>query len=138
MLHAARADDPVRHRSAVVRVEASAFAPSTLLLRDLASGAIDGAAFARRYVWELRQLWQRDRQTFLDVIELATRGTDCTITDDYGDSPHAPRRILTAALKQTAASQRAEAKRKARLAASRASTSPTPGNRLTDSAERGP
>ena len=115
MLYAARADDSERHRGAVVRVEASAFAPSTLLLRDLASGAVDGAAFARRYVWELRQLWHRDRQPFLDVIELASGGTDCTITDGYGDAPHAPRRILTAALKQIAATQRSEARRRERV-----------------------
>jgi hypothetical protein len=126
MLYVAAADDPAQLRGVVVRVEASPFAPSALLLRDLASGAIDGAAFARRYVWELRQLWHRDRQSFLDVIDLASGGTDCTITDAYGDVGHAPRRILTAALKQTAATQRAEARRKARRAASRATSRSTP------------
>lgn len=114
MLYVAREDEPERHRGAVVRVEASPFAPSELLLRDLASTAVDGAGFARRSVWELRRPWLRDRRVFLDTIALATGGTDCTLTDAYGDAPRAPRRILAAALKQTVASQRDEARRKAR------------------------
>ncbi len=117
MLYVARDDDPARHRGAIVQVESSPFAPSALLLRDHANGVLDGAGFTRRYIWELRQLWRRDRQAFLDVIELASGGTDCTITDDYGDAPHAPRRILAATVKQLAASQRAAERRTARRAA---------------------
>jgi hypothetical protein len=100
-----------------VRVEASPFAPSERLLQDLASTAIDGAAFARRYVWELRELWRADRQVFLDTIALATGGTDCPVVDGYGDVAHAPRRILAAALKQIAQTRRDEARRRERRAA---------------------
>jgi hypothetical protein len=80
--------------------------------------------FARRCVWELRQLWQRDRQTFRDVIELAAGGTDCTIIDSHGDVAHAPRRILSAALKQTAKTQRDEARRRERVRRALASAAP--------------
>ena len=115
MLYVAREDEPERHRGVIVRVEASPFAPSALLLRDHASGAVDGQAFTRRYIWELRQLWNRERQLFLGVIELATGGTDCTITDAHGDEAHAPRRILATALKQIAKTQRDEARRRERV-----------------------
>jgi hypothetical protein len=123
MLYAARADEPERYRGAVVRVEASPFAPSAVPLPDHASGAVDGEAFARRYVWGLRQLWHADRQAFLEAIELASGGTAGTIVDGWGDAPHAPRRLLAAALKQIAQIARTrqyEARRKARPARARA------------------
>jgi len=112
--YVAREDEPERHRGVVVRVEASALAPSALLLRDYAHGVVDGTGFMRRYIWELRQLWNRERRTFFDVIELASGGTDCTVVDAYGDAPHAPRRILATALYQIAKSQRDEARRRER------------------------
>ena len=124
MLYVAREDEPEGHRGVLVRVEASPFAPSSMLLRDFASGAVDGQAFTRRSIWELRQLWNRDRQVFLEVIDLATRGTDCTVVDAYGDVAHAPRRVLATALKQIAKTQRDEARRRARVSASRAPTAP--------------
>jgi hypothetical protein len=49
------------------------------------------------------------------VIDLASGGTDCTITDAYGDAAHAPRRILATALKQFAKTQRDEARRRERV-----------------------
>ena len=124
VLYVAREDEPDRHHGVVVRVEASAFAPSALLLRDHANGVIDGPGFARRYIWELRQLWNTDRRAFLDVIELATGGTACTITDAYGDAAHAPRRILAAALKQIAKTQRDEARRRERAGRARGEAAP--------------
>jgi hypothetical protein len=114
VLYVARADEPERHRGAVVRVGSSPFAPSAVLLRDHANGVVDGSGFTRRYIWELRQLWNRERRTFLDVIERVSGGTGCTITDGYGDVPHAPRRILATALKQIAKTQRDEARRRER------------------------
>jgi hypothetical protein len=119
VLYVARDDEPERHYGVIVRVETSSFAPSTRLLEDFGSGAVDGQGFTRRSIWELRQLWHRERQTFLEVLELATGGTDCTVVNAYGDVPHAPRRVLATALKQIAATQRAEAKRRARQAARR-------------------
>ena len=115
MLYVAREDEPERHRGVIVRVEASPFAPSAMLLRDFASGAVDGQAFTRRYIWELRQLWNRERRVFLDVIGLATGGTDYTVVDGYGDVAHAPRRTLATAIKQTAKTQRDEARRRERV-----------------------
>jgi hypothetical protein len=53
------------------------------------------------------------------VIELATGVTDCAVVDASGDVPRAPRRVLATALKQIAATQRAEAERRARQAARR-------------------
>jgi hypothetical protein len=121
MLYLAREDEPERHRGVVVRVEASPFAPSALLLRDHAVGVVDDQGFTRRYIWELRQLWNRDRRTFLGVIELASGGTDCTVTDGYGD---APRRILATALKQLARTQRDEARRRERVRRAREAAGP--------------
>jgi hypothetical protein len=115
VLYVARDDEPERHLGVIVRVEASPFAPSARLLRDLAAGVIDGAGFTRRYIWELRQLWNTDRRAFLDVIELATGGTHCTIIDGYWDVAHTPRRILATALKQIAKTQRDEARRRERV-----------------------
>ena len=115
MLYVAREDEPERHRGVIVRVEASPFAPSAMLLRDFASGVVDGQAFTRRYIWELRQLWNRERRVFLDVIGLATGGTDCTVVDGYGDVAHAPRGTLATAIKQTAKTQRDEARRRERV-----------------------
>ena len=115
MRYVAREDEPERHRGVIVRVEASPFAPSAMLLRDFASGAVDGQAFTRRYIWELRQPWNRERRVFLDVIGLATGGTDCTVVDGYGDVAHAPRRTLATAIKQTAKTQRDEARRRERV-----------------------
>ena len=70
MLYVAREDGPERHRGAVVRVEASPFAPSELLLRDHASTAVDSAGYIRRSVWVLRQLWRTDGRVILDTIAL--------------------------------------------------------------------
>jgi hypothetical protein len=46
------------------------------------------------------------------VIELATGGTDCTITDGYGDTAHTLLRILATAFMQIAKMQRDEARRR--------------------------
>jgi hypothetical protein len=100
-----------------VRLEASPFAPSARLLRDVGTGAIDGEGFARRYLRELRGLWEHDQQPFLDLIALASGGTDCTLVDAWAEERYAPRRVLAAALKQLAATRRAEAPRPARRAA---------------------
>ena len=89
-------------------------------MRDHAVGVIDGPGFTRRSIWELRQLWHTDRRTFLDVIDLASGGTDCTTMGAYGDAPHAPWRILATALKQIAKTQRDEARRRARARRARA------------------
>ena len=111
----ARDDEPERHLGMIVRVEASPFAPSSRLLHDHAVGVIDSQGFSRRYIWELRQFWNGDRRSFLDVIDLATGGTSCTIVDSYGDVVHAPRRNLATALKQVAKTQRDEARRRERV-----------------------
>jgi hypothetical protein len=114
VLYVARDDEPERHQGVIVRVEASPFAPSARLLEDFGAGVVDGAGFTRRSIWELRQLWNRERRVFLEVIDLATGGTHCTITDGYGDAPYAPRRTLATALKQIAKMQRDEVRRRAR------------------------
>jgi hypothetical protein len=69
-------------------------------------GSLTATAFRIGYVDHLRQLWRQDRQAVLDLIDLATGGRSLTLVDDWGDEPHAPRKILAAALKQIANSQR--------------------------------
>ena len=64
------------------------------------------------YLRYLRALWRHDPEAFLRLIERATGGADLTVTDDFGDAPHAPRRILGAALKQLAKTQRDAARRR--------------------------
>jgi hypothetical protein len=113
VLYVARADEPARHRGAVVRVEASPFAPSLRLLRDLGAGRLDGPAFARAYLGELRHRWGLDPQPFLDLLALAAGRTDGTLVDAWGDEPYAPRRVLAAALKQLAEARRDEERRRA-------------------------
>jgi hypothetical protein len=117
VLYLAREDEPARHRGTVVRIAASPFAPSTRLLQDVGNGAIDGPAFARRYLRELRGLWEHDQQPFLDLIALASGEADCTLVDAWAEERYAPRRILGAALKQLATTRQHEAKRTARRAA---------------------
>jgi len=113
VLYLAREDEPARHRGAVLHVAASPFAPSPRLLQDLGNGRLDGEAFAGRYLRELRGRWERDPRPFLDVLAAAGDGADCTLVDAWGDEPHAPRRILAAALRQIAATQRSAARRRA-------------------------
>jgi hypothetical protein len=127
VLYVARDDEPERHQGVIVRVESSRFAPSDRLVEDFSNGVVDGVGFTRRYIWELRQLWHRERQVFLEVIHLATGGTNCTVVDGYGDAPYAPRRTLATALKQIAKTQRDEARRRARPAASRSAAASASG-----------
>jgi hypothetical protein len=112
----ARADQPAQHHGLVLQIEASVFAPDPLTLRDYRSGACDGAAFARRYTFDMRARWRRERQAFLDAIALATGGNVLTLVDDFGDVPHAPHRLLGAMLKQLARQRRDRERRLERLA----------------------
>jgi hypothetical protein len=114
VLYVAREDEPERHRGTVVRVHRSVFAPSAEDLRFVRPGASDSASFRVVYVRRLRELWRADPEAFLTLIELASGGQDLTLTDDFGDVDYAPRRILAAALKQLAKTQRDEARRRAR------------------------
>jgi hypothetical protein len=100
VLYLARGDETGRHRGEVVVIERSSFAPSDRLLEDYRNGVVDGAGFTRRYRWDLRALWGRDREAFLRLIAGATGGADATLVDGWGDEPHAPRRILAEALRR--------------------------------------
>jgi hypothetical protein len=119
VLYLAREDEPERHRGTVLRLQDSVFAPPADALRfvGLDSPDVDVDAFRVAYVRHLRALWRDDPAAFLRLIERATGGNDLTLTDDFGDAAHAPRRILGAALKQIARARRDEARRKARQAA---------------------
>ena len=106
MLYLARGDETGRHRGEVVVIEKSPFAPSDRLLEDYRNGVVDGAGFTRRYRWDLRALWGRDREPFLRLIAGATGGADATLVDGWGDEPHAPRRILADALRRVVRARR--------------------------------
>jgi hypothetical protein len=107
VLYLARADERARHRGTVVVIEQSPFAPSARLLEDYRNGVVDGAGFVRRYRWDLRALWGRDREVFRRLIAGATGGADATLVDGWGDEPHAPRRVLAAALRRVVRARRA-------------------------------
>jgi hypothetical protein len=117
----APAADPSRHRGTVLVLASTRFAPSPRPLADYASGASDDLAFARRYTWELRQLWHddgagtapdsvlagrerprcgasasEDRSLFLDVVAQAET-TDVTITHDASQAEQHACRVLAAA-----------------------------------------
>jgi hypothetical protein len=77
-------------------------------------GAFDDRIVRVQYVRQLRERWHCDPGTFLTLIERASGGQALTLTDDSGDEEDALRHILAAALKQSAATRRAEAERKAR------------------------
>jgi hypothetical protein len=115
-LYRAREDEPDRHRGAAVRLQDRVFAPPAEVLRLVRPDAPDSnvGAFRVEYLRSLRALWRPAPEAFLDLIERATGGNDLTLTDDFGDAAHAPRRILAAALKQLAQSRRDEARRRAR------------------------
>ena len=106
VLYLASADETGRHRGTVVVIEESPFAPPARLLEDYRNGVVDGAGFVRRYRWDLRTLWGRDRGAFLGLIAGATGGADLTLVDGWGDEPHAPRRVLAAALRRVAGAGR--------------------------------
>ena len=114
VLYLAREDEPDRHRGVVVRLQDSIFAPPEEVLRLVRLDApdIDVDAFRVAYLRYLRALWRHDPEAFLRLIERATGGADLTVTVDFGDAPHAPRRILGAALKQIAKTHRDEARRR--------------------------
>jgi hypothetical protein len=97
-----------------VRIAASPFAPPVRLLREVGAGRLDGPACARGSLWELRPRWGLDPRPFLDLLALTTGRPDLTLVDAWGDEPHAPRRVLAAALKQLAARRGDEARREAR------------------------
>ena len=48
-------------------IEQSVFAPSDTLLRDYDNAVIDGQAFSRRYLWELRALWRQESRVGMTV-----------------------------------------------------------------------
>ena len=102
MLYTAATRDQARPDSAILDLAAGPLAPSALLLRDYLSGAADGEAFRRRYLWELRATWRTQPEALDDVIALATGGTDCTLVDGWPDVPRAPRHVLAAVLKAVA------------------------------------
>jgi hypothetical protein len=108
VLYLASADETGRHRGTVVVIEESPFAPPARLLEDYRNGVVDGAGFVRRYRWDLRTLWGRDREAFLRLIAGATGGADLTLVDGWGDVPHAPRRVLAAALRRVVRARRAD------------------------------
>ncbi len=110
MLYVARQDDPERHHGAVFRVQESVFAPPKDLLVFVRPGAFNSAIFRSAYLTHLRELWQRDPEELLGLVELASGGSDLTLVDDWGDVDYAPRRIL-AALKQIATTRRDAARR---------------------------
>jgi hypothetical protein len=119
VLYLAREDEPERHRGTVVRLRVTVFAPPAEALRFVRLDApdVDVDAFRVAYLGHLRALWRNDPGAFLRLIERATGGADLTLTDDFGDAAHAPRRIVGAALKQIAKSCQDEARRKSRQAA---------------------
>jgi hypothetical protein len=119
VLYLAREDEPDRHRGLVVRLRDGVFAPPEEALRHVRLDApdVDADAFRVAYLGHLRALWHADPAAFLRLIGRATGGNDLTLTDDFGDAPHAPRRILGAALKQIAKSRQDEARRRSRQAA---------------------
>ncbi len=106
MLYVARQDDMEHHHGGVFRVQESVFAPPEDLLIFVRPGAFNPAIFRTAYLEHLRELWQRDPEAFLGLIELAGGGADLTLVDDWGDEAHAPRHILAATLKQIAATRR--------------------------------
>ena len=87
MLYLAGRDNPGPSRGTVIRIEGSPFAPDDRLLEDDGSRATDGEGFARRIVWQWRVRWKADPSVFLDLITLASGGTDVTLCDGWGDGP---------------------------------------------------
>jgi uncharacterized protein YeaO (DUF488 family) len=82
VLYTANRFDATAHRGAVVdvsRTARSVFAPSAALLGDYKAGRCAWPQYERRYRDELRALWRRDRQVFLDLIAQAAAG-DVTLT----------------------------------------------------------
>ena len=108
MLYTAATRDQARPDSAIVDLADGPLAPSALLVRDYLSGAADGEAFRRRYLWELRAVWRTQPEALDEVIALATGGTDCTLVDGWPDVPHAPRHVLAGVLKAVARYRRRE------------------------------
>ena len=114
MLYLAREDEPERHRGTVLRIPESVFAPPEGALRFVRPDVFDVDGWRLAYTRHLRERWRSDPGAFLALIELATGGGDLTLVDGFGDVDYAPRRMLGAALKQIAKSQRDEALRRAR------------------------
>jgi hypothetical protein len=127
VLYVARHDEPTRHHGTVLHVHESAFAPRPDSLAYYHLGSLTATAFRIGYVEHLRHLWRQDRQAFLDLIDLATGGRDLTLVDHWGDEAHAPRKILAAALKQIANSQRSNRARQAQRGRQAPQTSDTAG-----------
>jgi hypothetical protein len=100
----AREDEPERNWGTVLRIHESVFAPPADRRIFLRLGAFNISVWRLSSTRHLRELWRSDPGAFLTLIELA----------GGGDVPHAPWRILGAALKQLAKSQRDEALRRAR------------------------
>jgi hypothetical protein len=100
----AREDEPERNWGTVLRIHESVFAPPADRRIFLRPGAFNISVWRLSSTRHLRELWRSDPGAFLTLIELA----------GGGDVPHAPWRILGAALKQLAKSQRDEALRRAR------------------------
>ena len=117
VLYTAATREQARPDSAIVDLAAGPLAPSALLLRDYLSGAADGEAFRRRYLWELRATWRTQPEALDDVIALATGGTDCTLVDGWPPVAHAPRHLLAAVLKQVVKAKRRARSRSFRRAA---------------------
>ena len=84
MLYLARADEPERHRGAVVRLEDTVFAPPAGALRFARPDTFDVDAWRLAYTRHRRGLWRRDRAAFLTLIERATGGRELTLVDGWG------------------------------------------------------
>jgi hypothetical protein len=112
MLYLAGHDAPVPSRGTVIHIEVSPFAPNERLLENFGRRATDGEGFARRLLWQWSEQWKMDPSVFLDLIALASGGTDVTLCDGWGNVPYAPRRVLADVLQRIA---RAEGERRRRV-----------------------
>ena len=99
MLYAAcRADRPA-HRGTVLEVDrpgASAFAPSPGLHADLVSGRAGWRRFERCYTAEMRTLYRRDRDLWIELVEQAAV-EDVTLAGaarGHARTVRCPRRVL--------------------------------------------
>jgi hypothetical protein len=84
VLYVARQDDPERHHGIVVRLHESVFVPPAALLDRSRPGALRPPTFRVASLRHLQELWQRDPEAFLGLIELAGGGSDLTLVDDWG------------------------------------------------------
>lgn len=82
MLFTANRFDRAAHRGTVLdvtRTTGSIFAPSPALLADYKAGRCDWPGYTRRYREEMRALWRREPQVFLDLVTQAA-ASDVTLT----------------------------------------------------------